>query len=62
MVEAEHPGSPDQRRRSPRRCAAALGFAPERVLVVAPRTIPSTLNGKVRHLRLRELLAQGAFG
>jgi acyl-CoA synthetase (AMP-forming)/AMP-acid ligase II len=39
----------------------ALGFAPERVLVVPPRTIPSTLNGKVRHARLRDLLEGGTW-
>ena len=40
----------------------SLGFAPERVLVVPPRTIPSTLNGKVRHARMRELLLAGELG
>lgn len=34
---------------------AALGFAPDRVLVVPPRTIPRTENGKIRHERLAEL-------
>jgi fatty-acyl-CoA synthase len=33
-----------------------LGFGAERVLVVPPRTIPRTLNGKVQHARLRERL------
>lgn len=35
---------------------AALGFAPERVVVVGPRTIPLTANGKVRYGILREML------
>jgi fatty-acyl-CoA synthase len=30
-----------------------VGLAPDRVLVVAPRTIPRTENGKLRHDRLR---------
>jgi acyl-CoA synthetase (AMP-forming)/AMP-acid ligase II len=38
---------------------AAVGFAPDRVLVLAPRTIPRTANGKIRHRRLREELAEG---
>jgi acyl-CoA synthetase (AMP-forming)/AMP-acid ligase II len=37
---------------------AAAGFAPEEVLVLAPRAIPRTANGKIRHPALRrELLA-----
>ena len=39
----------------------ALGFAPERVLVVAPRTIPRTWNGKIRHAALREAVAAGTL-
>jgi fatty-acyl-CoA synthase len=31
-----------------------LGFAPERILAVAPRSIPRTWNGKIRHRELRE--------
>ncbi len=38
---------------------AALGFAPDRVLVLAPRTIPRTTNGKIRHRRLRDELIEG---
>jgi fatty-acyl-CoA synthase len=38
---------------------AALGFAPDVVLVLAPRTIPRTANGKVRHRLLQAWLAGG---
>jgi hypothetical protein len=41
---------------------AALGFAPGRVEVVAPRTIPRTENGKVRHERLAQLLSARGLG
>jgi acyl-CoA synthetase (AMP-forming)/AMP-acid ligase II len=34
----------------------ALGFAPDRVVVVEPRTIPRTRNGKIQHAVLRRLL------
>ena len=37
-------------------------LAPERVLVLAPRSVPITTNGKVRHARLQELLAAGTLG
>lgn len=37
------------------------GFGPEHVRVVAPRTIPRTANGKVRHDRLRAQLAEAAI-
>ena len=40
----------------------AVGFAPDRVLVVAPRTIPRTANGKVRHHRLQRALLEGGEG
>ena len=39
----------------------ALGFAPERVIAVQPRTIPITYNGKIRHDVLRAQLAEGAL-
>lgn len=39
---------------------AALGFAPE-VLLVAPREIPRTENGKVRHAELRRRLEEGVL-
>jgi acyl-CoA synthetase (AMP-forming)/AMP-acid ligase II len=35
------------------------GFAPGQVVVVPPRTIPLSSNGKVRHGRMRELLLEG---
>ncbi len=38
---------------------AAVGFAPDAVLVLAPRTIPRTPNGKTRHQLLRQQLASG---
>jgi acyl-CoA synthetase (AMP-forming)/AMP-acid ligase II len=36
----------------------ALGFAPNRVIVQEPRTIPRTSNGKIRHAVLRESLSR----
>ncbi|HEY9420212.1 MAG TPA: AMP-binding protein [Thermoanaerobaculia bacterium] len=41
------------------RIQAALGFAPEVVMVLAPRSIPRTANGKVRHWQLRQELLEG---
>ncbi|HEY3567705.1 MAG TPA: AMP-binding protein [Thermoanaerobaculia bacterium] len=38
---------------------AALGFAPDRVVVLAPRSIPRTANGKIRHPVLRRELTEG---
>jgi acyl-CoA synthetase (AMP-forming)/AMP-acid ligase II len=38
---------------------AALGFAPESILVLAPQSIPRTANGKVRHGALRRDLIAG---
>ncbi|HYG62168.1 MAG TPA: AMP-binding protein, partial [Thermoanaerobaculia bacterium] len=40
---------------------AALGFAPDRVMVLAPRTLPRTANGKVRHQVLRDELVEGGL-
>ncbi|MEA2560605.1 MAG: hypothetical protein QOH06_2109 [Acidobacteriota bacterium] len=37
----------------------ALGFAPDGVLVLAPRTIPRTANGKIRHAVLRDAILAG---
>jgi acyl-CoA synthetase (AMP-forming)/AMP-acid ligase II len=37
---------------------AAAGFAPDRVVVMAPRSIPRTANGKIRHAALREKLLE----
>jgi fatty-acyl-CoA synthase len=42
-----------------RSIAASAGFAPARVVVVPPATIPRTPNGKLRHSRLRELILDG---
>lgn len=39
----------------------ALGFGPDRVIVLAPRTLPMTWNGKIRHAALREALADGTL-
>ena len=38
----------------------AVGFAPDAVLVLRPRSLPRTPNGKVRHAALRAALASGA--
>jgi acyl-CoA synthetase (AMP-forming)/AMP-acid ligase II len=42
--------------------AAAAGFAPGRVLIVPPRTVPLTANGKVRYGELRERVTEGLSG
>jgi fatty-acyl-CoA synthase len=44
-----------------RRIRQVLGFAPERVIVVKPRAIPMTPNGKIRHDVLGVQLAEGTF-
>jgi fatty-acyl-CoA synthase len=36
----------------------AIGFAPDRVVVQPPRTIPRTANGKIRHAALRNQLVE----
>jgi acyl-CoA synthetase (AMP-forming)/AMP-acid ligase II len=41
------------------RVAAALGFAPGRVLLVRPRSIPRTGSGKIRYNELRRIIAEG---
>jgi len=41
--------------------AQAVGFSPGEVIIVAPRTIPLTANGKIRHGELRNLLLRGAI-
>jgi len=40
----------------------AIGFAPDRVVVQPPRTIPRTANGKIRHAMLRDQLSQPPGG
>jgi acyl-CoA synthetase (AMP-forming)/AMP-acid ligase II len=45
-----------------RRIIAAVGFAPGRVYVLPPKTIPRTENGKVRHALLRAALPGDALG
>lgn len=37
------------------------GFAPDRVMVVAPRSIPRTWNGKIRHDALRKEIVEGTL-
>ncbi|HSG45417.1 MAG TPA: AMP-binding protein [Anaerolineales bacterium] len=38
-----------------------LGIRPARVYLVKPRTIPKTHNGKIQHVRLRELYLKGSL-
>lgn len=45
-----------------RALSEAIGFAPGRVLVVPPRSIPITANGKIRHQRLRQAITENALG
>jgi fatty-acyl-CoA synthase len=45
-----------------RSIVATAGFAPTKVMIVPPASIPRTANGKLRHARLRELLLDGAIG
>ena len=39
--------------------SGALGFPPGKVMLVAPRTIPLTANGKIRHAILKDLVQKG---
>jgi acyl-CoA synthetase (AMP-forming)/AMP-acid ligase II len=41
--------------------AGAVGFIPEQVVVLRPRSIPRTRNGKLRHAVLGEALADGSL-
>jgi fatty-acyl-CoA synthase len=45
-----------------RAIVASVGFAPGRVSVVPPRTIPRAAGGKVRHEQLRIALSEGVIG
>jgi acyl-CoA synthetase (AMP-forming)/AMP-acid ligase II len=45
-----------------REILCTAGFAPGRVLVVSPRVIPRTSNGKVSHARLRVAIEAGTIG
>ena len=58
VVERE-PGAEDVERRVAAAVEEAIGFAPDRVVVQEPRTIPRTPNGKIRHAVLREQLMRG---
>ncbi len=64
VVEAEASGSPaadEVAAGVSRAIVATSGFAPGRIAVVPPRTIPRTANGKIRHAHLRSLLVDGAI-
>jgi acyl-CoA synthetase (AMP-forming)/AMP-acid ligase II len=61
VVEAEQsPGGPGTNlaRQVSRAVADRVGFAPNRVQVVPPRSIPRTENGKIRHQRLQRALLE----
>jgi fatty-acyl-CoA synthase len=45
-----------------REVAGACGFAPGRVMILPRGGIPITANGKIRHVRLRDVLLEGALG
>jgi acyl-CoA synthetase (AMP-forming)/AMP-acid ligase II len=60
-VEHARAGSTDEQavaRAVAHAVAVSVGFAPERVVVLPPRSIPRTESGKIRHARLRDLLAE----
>jgi acyl-CoA synthetase (AMP-forming)/AMP-acid ligase II len=64
VVEAELAGEPSRLAADVARAVAhaiesALGFSPDRVVVLAPRSIPRTANGKIRHHLLQGQLLDG---
>jgi fatty-acyl-CoA synthase len=63
VVEADSSrGRDDVASEVSRTILSTSGFAPGRIAVVPPRTIPRTANGKIRHGELRALLLAGAIG
>jgi acyl-CoA synthetase (AMP-forming)/AMP-acid ligase II len=58
-IEAQH-GAANLEAEVAQAIRRALGFAPERVLVMPPRSIPITSNGKIRHAILAEMLSADA--
>ena len=52
------PGAREVEAAVSRAIVSAVGFAPERVCIVPRGWIPRTENGKVRHMRLRSVLAR----
>jgi acyl-CoA synthetase (AMP-forming)/AMP-acid ligase II len=60
VVEAEAPGAAaDLAAHVAAAVEAALGFAPDRVLVTSPRSISRTANGKLRYDEIRRALLAG---
>ena len=63
VVETDRSDDPESTERLAKSVSQAIvetsGFAPGQVVVVPPRTIPLSSNGKVRHGRVRELLLEG---
>jgi acyl-CoA synthetase (AMP-forming)/AMP-acid ligase II len=63
VVEARPPHSPARLRREVSQAVLdALGFAPNRVVVVDPRAIPRSETGKIRYGVLQNALREGTIG